>query len=406
MPSSERCRLCGKWTVKRKGEKHHLCGECNNERLNEYRVPVSPPPLSSPSPPPPVSSISPPPPLFPSHSAQHTPLSLLQRAAIAVLDKQNRTRTDIAEETGTSLPTVRHWIGHVKDTEDLSEEPRSGRPRMTDEALDTAIVGAAYVETFTSPRQLKRKYEFDPSARTIDRRLREGGLFGRVARHKKQLSREDKQKRLSFAEGYKTWTPDQWDTVLFCDEKKFHGAGFSGQIWVRRPKRQALNPQYCVDRLPHPVKLNVWGCFCGRGLGYLYIFNENMDAKLLKRILGTHLIESAQLHFEQDPPEQWWVLQDNDPKHMSVLVRTWLHNNGINMLDFPPYSPDLNPIEHLWQDMARRVEARPAGTIEELQDVVAEEWEATSLDFLRKLAHSMPDRCQAVIDAQGEHTKY
>jgi len=161
-----------------------------------------------------------------------------------------------------------------------------------------------------------------------------------------------------------------------------------------------------VQKLPHPVKLNVWGCFCGRGLGYCYIFNENMDGKLLKKILGTHLKESAQLHFEQDPPELWRLLQDNDPKHKSVLVRNWLFTNGIGMLDFPAYSPDLNPIENLWNDLARRVEARPASTIEELQDVIAEEWERTSPAYFRKLARSMPKRCQAVIDAQGGYTKY
>src|SRR5689334_4699777 len=131
-----------------------------------------------------------------------------------------------------------------------------------------------------------------------------------------------------------------------------------------------------------------------------------MDGKLLKKILGTYLKESAELHYENDPPELWRLLQDNDHKHKPVLVRTWLFNNGISMLDFPAYSPDLNPIENLWNNMARRVEARPASTIEQLQDVIAQEWEATPLSFLRKLARSMPKRCQAVIDAKGDHIKY
>ena len=54
----------------------------------------------------------------------------------------------------------------------------------------------------------------------------------------------------------------------------------------------------------------------------------------------------------------------------------------------------------------RRVESRPASTIEELQDAIAEEWAATDVNFIRKLARSMPKRCQAVIDAEGDHTKY
>ena len=319
-----------------------------------------------------------------------------------LLDKEGKTRTETAQQAGTTLPSVRHWITHPE----LKDEHRSGRPRCTDDDTDTDIAGAAMVEKFTTPRSLKRKYGFEPSTRTIDRRLQEAGLFGRVARHKKKFSASEIKNRLSFAEGYKNWTKEQWEHVLFSDEKKFKGEGFMGQVWVRRPKGEALNPEYCVDRLPHPVKINVWGCFCYRGLGHLYIFSDNLKAKLLRTILGQNLIQSAHMHYEQDPPELWWLLQDNDPKHESVLVRSWLHNHGIHVLDFPPYSPDLNPIEHLWKDMARRVEARPASTMEELQDVVAEEWERTSLDLLRTLAHSMPARCQAVIDAKGGHTTY
>ena len=77
-------------------------------------------------------------------------------------------------------------------------------------------------------------------------------------------------------------------------------------------------------------------------------------------------------------------------------------------LDFPPYSPDLNPIENLWAVLARAVEQRPPDTMEELQDRVAEEWDKVDKDkaLLRSLVHSMPQRCAAVIEAQGWHTKY
>lgn len=136
------------------------------------------------------------------------------------------------------------------------------------------------------------------------------------------------------------------------------------------------------------------------------IFNEKMNAKLLQGILGTHLVESAELHYDVEHAEQWWFLQDRDPKHRSAIVRTWLFNHGIQCIDFPPYSPDLNPIEHLWADLARRVEKRPAPTMEQLQDIVAEEWAATPRAVIQSLVNSMPARCQAVIDAKGDHTKF
>lgn len=95
-------------------------------------------------------------------------------------------------------------------------------------------------------------------------------------------------------------------TVVFADEKIVKGKGFWGRVWVRRPRGEALNPEYCVPKLPHPEKVNVWGCFSGRGLGYCYIFNENMDGKLLQQVLGTHLIESAELHYDVAHAEPWW----------------------------------------------------------------------------------------------------
>ena len=98
--------------------------------------------------------------------------------------------------------------------------------------------------------------------------------------------------------------------------------------------------------------------------------------------------------------------QDNAPQHKSVLVRTWLFNHGIQCLDSPPYSPDLNPIENLWADLARRVEQFQCDSMEELQDIVAEQWKETDKELLRKLARSMPERCQAVSDGKGEHTAF
>jgi transposase/uncharacterized coiled-coil protein SlyX len=325
---------------------------------------------------------------------------------IILLHKLKRDDYSIAQQIPCDVRSVRHWLNHYEKHHNVDDEHRSGRKRKTTATEDEKIEQEAKRTKFTTPRRIRRKLGLNVSSRTIDRRLIEVGLFGRVARHKKKFTEEETRKRLSFAEGYLNWTPAQWMKVMFADEKIFWGEGFWGQVFVRRPKGEADNPDYCVDQDPHPVKVNVWGCFCGKGLGYCYIFNENMDGTLLKGILGTHLVESAELHYDVDHAEAWWFLQDNDPKHKSSLVHTWLFNHGIQCIDFPTYSPDLNPIENLWNDLARRVENFQAETMEELQDIVAEEWKKTPKRFLRKLARSMPARCQAVIDAKGDHTAY
>jgi len=83
-----------------------------------------------------------------------------------------------------------------------------------------------------------------------------------------------------------------------------------------------------------------------------------------------------------------------------------LFDNGIQQIDFPPYSPDLNPIENLWNDLKRRVERRNARNVEELKQHVQEEWVATNQEFIKKLVYSMPKRCKAVVKADGHMTVY
>lgn len=392
---------CGKSKDKKKFNRRVNCWECYSAaRHSTGAIAVdsssSTVPSASPFPPPPFSPLSPP----------HSHLSVEQRWAIIILHKEGNNDSTIATRIPCDLRTVHHWLDQYERHGNVEDDRRSGRKRKTTAEEDEKIEQEAKETKFTTPRRIRRKLQLDVSSRTIDRRLQEVGLFGRVARHKKKFSEEEIRKRLAFAEGYKSWTAAQWMKVLFADEKIFWGEGFWGQVFVRRPKGQALNPEYCVHDDPHPVKVNMWGCFCGKGLGYSYIFNENMDGALLKGILGTHLIESAELHYDVEHAEQWWFLQDNDPKHKSTIVRTWLFNHGIQCLDFPPYSPDLNPIENLWADLARRVEQYQCASMEELQDRVAEEWKDTSVAFLRELVQSMPARCQAVIDAKGDHTKY
>ena len=289
-----------------------------------------------------------------------------QRWAIIALHEDHQSNRMIALKLDLHRDTVKKWIDEYRLTGDVKDRRRIGRPRLTDESTDTNITLTALVEKFTSPRQIKRSLELDASARTIDRRLQEAGLVGRVARHKRDYTEVEVRKRLSFANGYSDKDEEWWESVLFSDEKCFYGRGFCGRTWVRRPIGEALNPEYCVHKTAHPVKVNVWVCFCASGQGYMYIFNETMDASLFKRILADNLIPSARLHFPSDPPQQWYLLHDNDRKITGGVVSELLYRSGFTCIDFLPYSPDLNPMENLWATMASACENQQLDTIEEL----------------------------------------
>src|SRR5882757_10957796 len=90
------------------------------------------------------------------------------------------------------------------------------------------------------------------------------------------------------------------------------------------------------------------------------------------------------------------------------MEEAWFKQNNINVLKWPAQSPDLNPIEHLWQHLKRQLnayEVPPAG-IHELWDRVQMEWEKIPKEVCRNMIESMPRRIEAVIKAKGAQTKY
>ena len=64
------------------------------------------------------------------------------------------------------------------------------------------------------------------------------------------------------------------------------------------------------------------------------------------------------------------LCQDNDPQHKSYKVRPWLLYNCPKVNEPPPQSPDMNPIENIWNELDRRVRQKPVSSITELKKKV------------------------------------
>jgi transposase len=374
--------------------RHHLCSRCEHER----RYPPPPPEQKEPDPSPPERA-----PLFNRSECPLSPLTIEQRWALITLCRIGYSKQDVAYEISCSEKTVSHWIHHYEEYRNVEDMDRSGRPCITDENTNINIVVDAIVDPFTVPNQILADLDLDISARTVRRRLDEAGLFGRVSRTGYPFSDEHIRKRLSFANGYNWMTAKDWGLVIFSDETHFH-IGQHGQRWVQRPIGEAFNAQYISREKPHEERVSIWGCFSSGGVGDIHLFEENLDAKLMKNILDEHLISSSDRLFEQHA--HWWFVQDNDPKHQSNLVKKWLHDHGIQCMELSPYSPDLNPIENLWHNLKSRLASRHARDVDELKEFIVEEWNDTSVVFLSELGESMPRRCAAVVAAKGDLIDY
>ena len=100
--------------------------------------------------------------------------------------------------------------------------------------------------------------------------------------------------------------------------------------------------------------------------------------------------------------------QDNARTHVARVTLDFLRQQLVNTLPWPSLSPDLSPIEHVWVELGRRVRSRTVqpANLQQLEAALNQEWQAIPQYIIRCYVQSMHRRCQAVIQAQGGHTRY
>jgi transposase len=101
------------------------------------------------------------------------------------------------------------------------------------------------------------------------------------------------------------------------------------------------------------------------------------------------------------------VDQDNAKFHTGEAVAAVFEREGVGTdRTFPPYSPDLNPIENVWGLMAQRMAHYDVSSIAEMHAALVKQWSRIDIVYIQQLYGSWRDRLRAVIEADGGPTKY
>jgi transposase len=336
------------------------------------------------------------------------PISQDIRNDIITLINNGHSIRQVAKQLGIHYSTVSRVR---RDNSCNVKKSRGGRPSKltaTDKRRVVRMITSGEVDTATQAKQqLCNAIDTNISTKTVVRELKKAGMKATTKQKKPLLLSRHIRQRLEFAKKYQHWTLDDWKRVIWSDETKINRLGCDGRIWIWKKPGEPL-----VERHIKPTvkfgggSLMIWGCMTAKGVGYMCRVDGNMDAQLYTNILNDELLRTLDYyHLARDDI----VFQhDNDPKHTSRMATNWLNENDIEVLDWPPQSPDLNPIEHLWCHLKRKLAGYEdvATSMHELWKRVEAEWETIPTEGCMNLIESMTNRVAAVLKASGGYTKY
>lgn len=191
--------------------------------------------------------------------------------------------------------------------------------------------------------------------------------------------------------------------IIFSDESWFFMGSNNYYVWREIGKAYDTVTK---DNDIHIPKVMFWGGIAYNFKTPLVFFTSNVTSPTYVNVAikGCHLKALADLRFGVN---SWLLQQDNAKAHTAINTQNEFLNIGISVLPYwPPYSPDLSPIEMIWAIMKRRVDKyRPQNT-QQLIAHVQYVWNNISYSTINRLIDSFPIRLRKCIETGGEEVRF
>ncbi|GFW02647.1 transposable element Tc3 transposase [Trichonephila clavipes] len=154
----------------------------------------------------------------------------------------------------------------------------------------------------------------------------------------------------------RNWRDNEWGRVLFTDESRFSLSSDSHCILIWRERGSHNHPSNIIERDRYGgCSVLVWGGIMLGSRTDLHIFDAGSVNGT--RYCNEILLPYVRL-FRGAMGLQFLFMDDNAPCHRTVAAEQLLESEDIERMDWPARSPDLNPIEHVWDFLGRRLAAR------------------------------------------------
>lgn len=336
------------------------------------------------------------------------PISFAQKENILSLASNGYSTRSIASKTGIGKSTIAQYLQNILPNRSIPSAGRPSKLSSTDQrVILSQITTGRSANAVQAMKHINTVISHPVCTQTVRNVLKKNSYKAVTKKKKPLLSAVHRKKRLDFAFKYREWTVEDWARVVWSDETKINRIGSDGKQWMWKKAGEGLIEREVQSTVKHGGgNIMVWGCMGWDGVGRLAEVEGRMNADQYVDILEENLLPSLD-EFET-PTEDLIFQQDNDPKHTSKKAQKWIKDNNIPLLDWPPQSPDISPIEHLWHHIKMELCKYPthAKGVWEIWERVAEVWNDIPVEVVRNLIESMPRRIAAVIKAKGGHTKY
>ena len=173
-------------------------------------------------------------------------------------------------------------------------------------------------------------------------------------------------------------------------------------VW-RMPKGE-FDPKCTAPTVKHAGKnVKFWGCFSTTGVGTLVFIGGNMTSNMYRDMLEKNLFKSVK---KLNLDNKWTFQHDNDPKHSSYVVAHWLVQSGVERLKWLSFSSNINPIEHIWDELEWRKKNEQPKNEKDLKEALLRTCHSIGKDVTKKLVDSISNRLNEVIRMKGYPTRY
>ncbi|GFX91963.1 transposable element Tcb1 transposase [Trichonephila clavipes] len=282
-----------------------------------------------------------------------------------------------------SLTALFHGCGsHLKLLKCVVDGTGEGRVRSTTPAEDRYIVLSAKRNRRTTAQQVADQFLAASgkqiSRKTVAIRLRVGGLYARRPIVCVPLTRQHRTARLQWCREHHSWTEQDWACVLFSDESRFSLSSDCRRQLIWRESGTAYRPENIQEKDRYPIcSIMVWAGIMINGRTRLHVVANGT-------MTGQRYIDEV------------------------LLLHDCPDSEGIQRLVWPARSPDLNPIENVWDALGRQVAGRnyPPTNKNTLIRALTEEWDKLPQQLLDNVVQSMVRRVECCITLHGGRIPY